>query len=95
MDVSVNLIKIQWNPFNTVTNGPKKIGCVNGLAVLMRGFLTRKCMAVFVRRPKKVAVVTKVAVRRGFTVQRSRSWEVLLTLSLREQVMMKPLGQSF
>ena len=59
MDVSVDLIKIQWNLINTVTNGPKKIGCVNGLAVLMRGFFTRKCMAVFIRQPKKVAIITR------------------------------------
>ena len=32
--------------------GPKK------LAVLTRVFCTRKCMAVFARRPKKVAVIT-------------------------------------
>ena len=38
MDVSVNLITIQWNPINTVANGPKKIGCVNRLALLMRVF---------------------------------------------------------
>ena len=36
-----------WNPVNTVTNGPKKFGRIN------EGFFTRKCMAVFARRPKK------------------------------------------
>ena len=40
-------LAVQWNPVNTVTNGPKK------LAVLKRVFFTRKCMAVFARRLKK------------------------------------------
>ena len=45
-------VHIQWNPVNTVTNGPKKIGHINGVAVLTRVFFTGKCMAVFARRPK-------------------------------------------
>ena len=45
-------VHIQWNPVNTVTNGPKKFGRINGVAVLTRGFFIRKCMAVFARRPK-------------------------------------------
>ena len=50
-----------------VTNGPKN------LAVLTRGFFTRKCMAVFAMQPKKSGhnnevTITKVTVRQGFTV---------------------------
>ena len=36
-----------------VTNGPKKFGCIN------KGFFARKCMVVFARQPKKVAVITR------------------------------------
>ena len=47
-------VHIQWNPVNTVTNGPKKFGHINRVAVLTTVFFfTRKCMAVFARRPKK------------------------------------------
>ena len=35
------------------------------LAVLTRVFCTRKCMAVFARRPKKVAVITRWPCYRG------------------------------
>ena len=28
-------LKIQWNPVDTVTNGPKKIGCINRVAILL------------------------------------------------------------
>ena len=35
------------------------------LAVLTRVFFTRKCMAVFARRPKKVAVITRLSYYRG------------------------------
>ena len=41
------VILLQWNPVNTVTNGPKKIGRIN------EGCFKRKCMVVFARRPKK------------------------------------------
>ena len=30
---------IQWNPVNTVTNGPTKFGRINGVATLTRVFL--------------------------------------------------------
>ena len=46
-------VHIQWNPVNTVTTGPKQFGHINGVAVLTRVFFTRKCMAVFTKRPKK------------------------------------------
>ena len=52
---SLLLLLLQWNAVNTVTNGPNKIGRIN------EGFFTRICMAVFARRPNKVAV------RQGFT----------------------------
>ena len=39
-----------------VTNGPKKIGRVD------EGFFTRKCMAVFARRPKESGCNNEVAV---------------------------------
>ena len=50
---STILYEVQWNPINTATNGPKNIGRINTVAVLTRGFFTRKCMAVFARQPKK------------------------------------------
>ena len=28
------LLELQWNPVNTVTNGPKKFGQINGVAIL-------------------------------------------------------------
>ena len=27
-------LELQWNPVNTVTNGPKKFGQINGVAIL-------------------------------------------------------------
>ena len=50
---------IQWNPVNTLTDGPKK-----KLAVLMddrinEGFFYKKMYGRFARRPKKVAVITR------------------------------------
>ena len=48
-----------WNPVNMVTKGPKKSGHINGVAVLTRVSFTRKCLAVFARRPKKVAVIMR------------------------------------
>ena len=56
---STILYYVQWNPINTATNGPKNIGCINRVALLTRVFFTRKCMAVFARQPKKVAVITR------------------------------------
>ena len=31
-------LQLQWNPINTVTNGPKKIGHINKVTVLKRVF---------------------------------------------------------
>ena len=43
----VTLTIVQWNPVNTVTNGPQKIGRIN------KGSFTRKCMAVLLDGQKK------------------------------------------
>ena len=40
-------LQLQCNPVNTVTNGPKRFGRING------GFFMRKCMAVFYQAAKK------------------------------------------
>lgn len=32
-------VYLQWNPLNTVTNGSKEFGCINGVAGLTRIFL--------------------------------------------------------
>ena len=47
---------LQWNPVNTATIGPKKIGHIND------GFSTRKCMAIFARQPPKSGFNNEVAV---------------------------------
>ena len=49
-------LQTQWNPIKTVTNGPKKFGCINGVAILKRVFFTRKCIVVVSRCPKQVAI---------------------------------------
>lgn len=33
---------IQWNPVNSVTNGPQKYGCINGVAILKDFFKKEK-----------------------------------------------------
>ena len=63
---------VQWNPVNTVTNGPKKIGLIcNGVTVLNRVFLQENVWP-FCQAAKKSdhnnEVTVFVAVRRGFTV---------------------------
>ena len=30
------MVVVQWNPVNTITNGSKKFGRINGVAVLSR-----------------------------------------------------------
>ena len=61
------------NPFNTITNGPKTFGRINGWPYYWGPFLGKKCMAVFPSGQNKVAVITRwqyyrveVAVRRRF-----------------------------
>ena len=46
-------VHIQWNPVNTVTNGPKKIGHINGVAVLTRVFFYKKMYGGFCQAAKK------------------------------------------
>ena len=60
--------KLEWNPINTVTNGPKKVWLYLQVTILTLGFFTRKCMAVFPGDRKKGGRNNKVAVRQGFTV---------------------------
>ena len=48
--ISYHLFILQWNPVNTVANGAKKIGRINWVAVLTRGFFMYGNNA---RRPKK------------------------------------------
>ena len=33
---------IQWKPVNSVTNGPQKYGCINGVAILKDFFEKEK-----------------------------------------------------
>ena len=47
-------ISLRYNPVNTTTIRPKKIGRSN------EGVITRKCMAVFLKQPKKVALARGV-----------------------------------
>ena len=49
---------LQWNPVNTVTNGPKKIGRNNEVTVLTRVSL-QEIYRRFCRAAKKVAVITR------------------------------------
>ena len=51
VDSTIQCLNVQWNSDNKVTKGPKKFGHINRVAVLMRVFFTRKCVAVFARRP--------------------------------------------
>ena len=46
-------LAVQWNPVNTVTNGPKK------LAVLKRVFFYTKMYGGFCQTAKKVAVIMR------------------------------------
>ena len=56
----------KWNPVNTAIIGPKKIGRINGVAVLTRRFFNKKkYMVVFATQPKKSGRNNEVAERRG------------------------------
>ena len=41
LHVSASQGKLQWNPVNTVTNGPNTFGRVNRVAILTRVFLQK------------------------------------------------------
>ena len=53
------------------------LGPPKKLAVLKTGFFTRKCMAVFARKPKTSGHNNEVAVRRSSTVQKMIGWVAL------------------
>ena len=38
---------VQWNPVNMVTNGPRKIGGINRVAILTRVFFYKKMYGSF------------------------------------------------
>ena len=62
--------KLQWNPVNTVTNGPNTFGRVNRVAILTRVFY-KKVYGGFCQAAKKSSRNDEVAVRpvrRGFTL---------------------------
>ena len=67
----MSYFQIQWNPVNTVTNGPKKLAVLTGDR--NKVFFTRKCKAVLPGGQKPMAAlrsnrISEVAVRQGFTV---------------------------
>ena len=53
---TTNYNKLQWNPVNTVTNGPKKFGRNNEVTVLKRVSLQENAWSVLPGGQKKVAV---------------------------------------
>ena len=53
---------------SVVTNGPKKFGRINGVAVLTTGFFYKKMHGGFCQAAKKFGRNNEVAMRRGFTV---------------------------
>ena len=50
---------IQWNPVNTVTDGPKKLAVLTDDRINEVFFFTRKCMAVLPGGQTNVAVITR------------------------------------
>ena len=67
---------VQWNPVNTVTNGPKKFACINGFLYNFNDGFLKENVKPFCQVGKKsghnnevTILLNKVAVRRGFTVQ--------------------------
>ena len=44
---------IQWTPVNTVNNGPKKSGSINGVAVFNDGFFLQENVWRFLTRGQK------------------------------------------
>ena len=60
---------MQSNPVNTVTNGPKTFGRINGWPY-QRGLFLQENVWSFCRAAKTTDGNNEVAVRRGSTVQR-------------------------
>ena len=54
-----NYNKLQWNPVNTVTNGPKKFGRNNEVTVLKRVSLQENAWPVLPGGQKKGAVIAR------------------------------------
>ena len=54
----MNVIDVQWNPVNTVTNGPKKNLAIFTSDRINEGFLQENVW-LFCRAAKKVAAITK------------------------------------
>ena len=67
---TVSHLYIQWTPLNTVNNGPKKSGSINGVAVSMTVFFYKKMYGGFYHAAKKSGSDYGVAVSRGFTVKK-------------------------
>ena len=59
---------VQWNPVNMVTNGPRKIGGINRVAILTRVFFYKKMYGSFWQVANKRGRNNDAAVRRGSTV---------------------------
>ena len=59
---------VQWNPVNMVTNGPRKIGSINRVAILTRVFFHKKMYGSFCQVANKRGRNNDVAVRQGSTV---------------------------
>ena len=51
--------EVQWNPVNTATNGPKKFGCYNEVAVLTRVSLQKNAWSFLLGGQKEVPVITR------------------------------------
>ena len=58
-------IILRWNLINTVSNGPKKFGCINGVVLLTRVFLQDNVRRFLPCGQKKVAVITRWPYYRG------------------------------
>ena len=59
---------VQWNPVNMVTNGPRKIGGINRVAILTRVFFYKKMYGSFCQVANKRGRNNDVAVRQGSTL---------------------------
>ena len=59
LQTTPNNNKLQWNPVNTVTNGPNKFGRNNEVIVLKRVSLQENAWPVLPGGQKKVAVIAR------------------------------------